>query len=63
MEYIEKRKDYNYYKKCNELIERLAMDNKAKPATSMPVTAPDLKATESPFAKPFLEASAVLTLA
>ena len=30
MEYIEKRKDYNYYKKCNELIERLAMDNKAK---------------------------------
>ena len=39
------------------------MDNNAKPATSIPVTAPDLKATSSPLTKPFLEASAVLTLA
>tara|TARA_B100001758_G_scaffold247851_1_gene267753 strand:+ start:10366 stop:10863 length:498 start_codon:yes stop_codon:yes gene_type:complete len=30
MEYIEQRKDAKYYKKCNELIERIAMDNKSK---------------------------------
>ena len=39
------------------------MDNKAKPATNMPVMAPDLKPIFKPAAKPFLEASAVLTLA
>ena len=39
------------------------MDNKANPATNIPVTAPDLKATDKPLAKPFLDASAVRTLA
>lgn len=30
MEYTKQRKDIKYYKKCNELIERIAMDNQSK---------------------------------
>ena len=30
MEYTKQRKDINYYKICNELIERIAMDNQSK---------------------------------
>ena len=39
------------------------MANNAKPATSNPVMAPDLKAIVKPFCKLDLEASAVLTFA
>ena len=39
------------------------MARRAKPATNIPVTAPDLKAIDKPSDKPFLEASAVLTFA
>ena len=41
----------------------MAMASNANPATSIPVTAPDLKPIFKPAAKPFLEASAVLTFA
>src|SRR6056300_210141 len=41
----------------------MAIANKARPATNIPVTAPDLKAISKPFAKPFLLASVVLTFA
>ena len=39
------------------------IDNKAKPATNIPVIAPDLKPIFKPAANPCLEASAVLTFA
>ena len=39
------------------------MDKRASPATNIPVTAPDLKATCKPCDKPFLDASAVRTFA
>ena len=41
----------------------MVIDNKANPATSIPVTAPDLNAIVKPDCKLFLAASAVRTLA